>query len=321
MTTSIPSGGSPAFAVLAQDEASGSPPCRRSWPPTRRSMRTGSCDLDPAAHLKQLPGTVRPGLPARIAGPCTRTTAAGPLGHGLGLAPTGRERSGPGGVWLSGRRGRPWRWSGWVAPARSGRSCDMAPIPGCAASSSTGSGRWRRIRRRSSPAGRVESHSARRAGGDDRPARLSPRAPRDRRRLIRRAHQRRMEAIVFHPGTSTRRCADPGPGTYGTDGLSPGEREPMLAGLLDLYENDPDAGIHGAAEWTLRRCGQQGKLEDLDASLARLKDRGRPDAGTWMLEKRTFVVVDGLEPSRICHRRQGGERRGLSTIRGLRRQE
>ena len=58
------------------------------------------------------------------------------------------------------------------------------------------------------------------------------------------------------------------------EGLSPGEREPLIAKLLDLYRNDPDAGIHGAAEWTLRQWEQQEKLKELDAELMKLKDRG-----------------------------------------------
>ena len=69
-----------------------------------------------------------------------------------------------------------------------------------------------------------------------------------------------MDAILFHPETSIRRALILALGTYGTDGLSPGEREPLIAKLLDVYENDPDSGIHGAAEWTLRKWGQQARL-------------------------------------------------------------
>ena len=83
-----------------------------------------------------------------------------------------------------------------------------------------------------------------------------------------------MDAILFHPETSMRRALILALGTYGTEGLSPGEREPLIGKLLDLYRNDPDAGIHGAAEWTLRKWEQQEKLKDLDAELMKLKDRG-----------------------------------------------
>ena len=86
--------------------------------------------------------------------------------------------------------------------------------------------------------------------------------------------QQKMDAILFHPETSMRRALILALGTYGTEGLSPGEREPLIGKLLDLYRNDPDAGIHGAAEWTLRKWGQQEKLKELDAQLMKVKDWG-----------------------------------------------
>ncbi|MFI5458654.1 MAG: hypothetical protein ACHRXM_24755 [Isosphaerales bacterium] len=44
--------------------------------------------------------------------------------------------------------------------------------------------------------------------------------------------------------------------------------------LLDAYTNDPDAGIHGAAEWTLRQWNEQAKLKAAEAELRKLKERG-----------------------------------------------
>ena len=85
-----------------------------------------------------------------------------------------------------------------------------------------------------------------------------------------------MDAILFHPETSQRRALILALGTYGTEGLSPGEREPLTGKLLDLYRNDPDCGIHGAAEWTLRQWGQQEKLKELDAELMQAQGPGRP---------------------------------------------
>ena len=54
-----------------------------------------------------------------------------------------------------------------------------------------------------------------------------------------------MDAILFHPETSLRRALILALGTYGTEGLSPGEREPLIGKLLDLYRNDPDAASTG----------------------------------------------------------------------------
>ncbi len=101
-----------------------------------------------------------------------------------------------------------------------------------------------------------------------------------------------MDAILFHPETSQRRALILALGTYGTEGLSSGEREPLIGKLLDVYRNDPDSGIHGAAEWALRQCGQQENLKGLHAELMKLKDRGNR---RWFVNSQgqTFAVIDG----------------------------
>jgi formylglycine-generating enzyme required for sulfatase activity len=70
----------------------------------------------------------------------------------------------------------------------------------------------------------------------------------------------RMEAILFDPDTSERRALILALGQYDLDAFSPGVREPLAATLLQAYRDDPDAGIHGAAEWTLRRLGEPKSL-------------------------------------------------------------
>jgi formylglycine-generating enzyme required for sulfatase activity len=104
--------------------------------------------------------------------------------------------------------------------------------------------------------------------------------------------QQKMDSILFHPETSQRRALILSLGTYGTKGLSPGEREPLVAKLLDLYRNDPDAGIHGAAEWTLRKWGQQAKVKEVDAQLMKQKDWG---GRRWFIngQGQTFAVIEG----------------------------
>jgi eukaryotic-like serine/threonine-protein kinase len=104
--------------------------------------------------------------------------------------------------------------------------------------------------------------------------------------------QQAMDAILFHPETSMRRALILALGTYGTKRLSPGERERLTARLLDLYRSDSDAGVHGAAEWTLRRWKQEEKLTALDAELSKLKDRGDR---RWYVngQGQTFAVIDG----------------------------
>jgi formylglycine-generating enzyme required for sulfatase activity len=101
-----------------------------------------------------------------------------------------------------------------------------------------------------------------------------------------------MDATLFHAETSIRRALVLALGTYGTDGLSPGEREPLAARLLDLYQNDPDAGIHGAAGWTLRKWSQAEKLKAIDPGLPGLKDRG---SRHWFVnaQGQTFALIEG----------------------------
>jgi eukaryotic-like serine/threonine-protein kinase len=104
--------------------------------------------------------------------------------------------------------------------------------------------------------------------------------------------QSRMEAILFHLETSMRRALILALGQYGTEWLTPGDREPLMKKLLDLYETDPDAGIHGAAEWTLRQWGQQKPLKERDAELMKVKDWGDR---RWCVNSQgqTFAVIEG----------------------------
>jgi formylglycine-generating enzyme required for sulfatase activity len=101
-----------------------------------------------------------------------------------------------------------------------------------------------------------------------------------------------MNAILFHPETSMRRALILALGTYGAEGFSPGEREPLIAHLLDLFRDDPDAGVHGAAGWTLRQWGQKEKVKAADAELAKLKDRGDR---RWYVngQGQTFAIIEG----------------------------
>jgi formylglycine-generating enzyme required for sulfatase activity/tetratricopeptide (TPR) repeat protein len=101
-----------------------------------------------------------------------------------------------------------------------------------------------------------------------------------------------MDAILFHPEISMRRALILALGTYGTEGLSPGERESLAGKLLELYRTDPDSGIHGAAGWTLRKWGQQDKLKEADAESMKVKDLG---GRRWFVNSQgqTFAVIEG----------------------------
>ena len=128
-----------------------------------------------------------------------------------------------------------------------------------------------------SPAPQLHRQLAEAPGGrsEDRRRRIRPHRRSGRPQVASRP-ARTMDAILFDPETSIRRALILALGTYGADGLSPGEREPLIDRLLELYRDDPDAGIHGAAEWTLRQWKQQEKLRSIDAELDEAQGPGRP---------------------------------------------
>jgi hypothetical protein len=104
--------------------------------------------------------------------------------------------------------------------------------------------------------------------------------------------QSRMDAILSQPETSIRRALILALGEYKYEELSPSQRESWVTNLMEAYRNDPDAGIHGALEWTLRQWNQEGKLEAVNAELKILKDRG--DC-RWYVnsEGQTLAIVEG----------------------------
>ena len=86
--------------------------------------------------------------------------------------------------------------------------------------------------------------------------------------------------------------ADPGTGDIWDGGAISRRARAIVGKLLDLYRNDPDSGIHGAAEWTLRQWKQQEKLKELDAELMKVKDWGER---RWYVngQGQTFAVIEG----------------------------
>jgi serine/threonine protein kinase/formylglycine-generating enzyme required for sulfatase activity len=56
-------------------------------------------------------------------------------------------------------------------------------------------------------------------------------------------------------------------GDFDQDQLSLAEREMWMPRLIDVYREDPDRGMHGAASWLLRHWGQNEKLAEIDNGL------------------------------------------------------
>jgi formylglycine-generating enzyme required for sulfatase activity len=67
-------------------------------------------------------------------------------------------------------------------------------------------------------------------------------------------------------------------------------RQQWVARLLEMYRDDPDAGIHGAAEWVLRSWKEGARVEESDRKLATGKVEGQRQ---WYVTRQgqTMVVV------------------------------
>jgi formylglycine-generating enzyme required for sulfatase activity len=78
--------------------------------------------------------------------------------------------------------------------------------------------------------------------------------------------------------------------------LPPDRLIPLEPKLIDLYESDPDAGVHAATAWALRKTKQAGKLHKIEDTLATGQIEGNRK---WYINKQrqTFSVVDGLRPT------------------------
>jgi formylglycine-generating enzyme required for sulfatase activity len=64
-------------------------------------------------------------------------------------------------------------------------------------------------------------------------------------------------------------------GEFGPEQLPAAERDALVPALLKVYREDPDPGLHGAAEWLLRRWQQADKLREIDKDLATGKVEGQ----------------------------------------------
>jgi serine/threonine protein kinase/formylglycine-generating enzyme required for sulfatase activity len=83
--------------------------------------------------------------------------------------------------------------------------------------------------------------------------------------------------------------------------LSAAQRRPLIEKLLMVYENEPDAGLHGASEWVLRKWGHGQRLqtivEKLRSNEQQLQARKSSEKRRWYVnsQKQTFVIVDASE--------------------------
>jgi eukaryotic-like serine/threonine-protein kinase len=105
-------------------------------------------------------------------------------------------------------------------------------------------------------------------------------------------------SILFDETTSIRRALIQALGYFDPARLGGEDRRRMIEELLVLYRDDPDAGIHGAAGWTLRRWGQEARSREIASELARISEKeqtGGPGYRRWFVNRQaqTMVIVDG----------------------------
>jgi formylglycine-generating enzyme required for sulfatase activity len=116
------------------------------------------------------------------------------------------------------------------------------------------------------------------------------------------------------------------------------DKQPLIETLLDVYRNDPDAGLHAAAEWLLRQWEQGEQLAAIDkelqqkeAELVAARDKQRQ----WYVNSQgqTFVILDagefqmgspeteaGHQSDEVLHRRNIGRRIAIATTEVTREQ-
>lgn len=113
--------------------------------------------------------------------------------------------------------------------------------------------------------------------------------------------------------------------------LSDAEKQPLIETLLTVYRNDPDAGLHAAAEWLLMQWQQGDKIAAVDKVLQQEEEQLAANNDTqrqWYIngQGQTFVIVDadefqmgspdweqGSVPSEQLHRQKIDRRFAIST--------
>ena len=71
----------------------------------------------------------------------------------------------------------------------------------------------------------------------------------------------RWTLVLFDYETSARRALIQALGTYDVEQLLPAEQKRLIDKLVTFFRDDPDAGIHGAAEWTLRQWKRKDQIK------------------------------------------------------------
>ena len=132
------------------------------------------------------------------------------------------------------------------------------------------------------------------------------------------------------PDVSIRRALLLALGEFSEQQLPAQHRQPVIKKLLTVYEQEPDPGLHGAAEWLLRQWGTAKQLEAIDTRLQANEDKLQQgdNKRQWYVttEGHTMVILNAdtfpmgspdSEPDRdsdeTLHRRSIGRKFAISS--------
>ena len=120
-------------------------------------------------------------------------------------------------------------------------------------------------------------------------------------------------------------------GEFDQSRLSENDRASLIETLFTVYRSEPDAGLHGAAEWLLRKWGQGEQVAAIDKELQQTEEQLIADEARkkqWYVngQGQTFVVLDagefemgspeseaGRNQNEVLHQRRIGRRFAISS--------
>jgi formylglycine-generating enzyme required for sulfatase activity len=109
------------------------------------------------------------------------------------------------------------------------------------------------------------------------------------------------ERLDMEPDLTIRRALVLALGQFTAAQLAPTARGPLVEKLLAIFENEPDAGLHGAAELVLRKWHHGKRLEKVVEKLKsdekQLQARQSSDPRHWYVnsQQETFAIVDARD--------------------------
>jgi serine/threonine protein kinase/formylglycine-generating enzyme required for sulfatase activity len=108
------------------------------------------------------------------------------------------------------------------------------------------------------------------------------------------------------PEVSIRRALLLSLGQFGSDRLPPAERDRWIPRLIALYRDDPDPGMHGAAEWVLRQWQEEAQHQKIHRELV----TGLVEGRRWYVngQGQTLVIVPAPGKVMISEDRGRAER-------------